>query len=233
MKTHSAFRTGIAALTALALLLHPALLPQVHAGNPHCRPHAQHAPPRPHGVSPGGWLVSYWDWFMGDGAGSLRGVKFLPLPEGEETGGSFTFDDPGVLEGEVTVSLRRGESFMVPIVTWIGELYEDGSEDEPLEESVMNEGEFLVTIDGRTVAHKAAGRSSPLYSAAHDFDEPILYDEPTDYGSIGALWAQGFPLVHHPLPPGRHVMKLHATLLIEELDLGLQFENTWIINVTR
>ena len=100
-------------------------------------------------------------------------------------------------------------------------------------ENISAFNDFLVTIDGRTVARKAAGRSSPLYSSARDFDEPILYDEPTGYGSIGALWVQGFSLVHGPLSPGRHVMKLHSTLLIEDLDLGLQFENTWIINVTR
>ena len=51
------------------------------------------------------------------------------------------------------------------------------------------------------------------------------------FGSVPAM--QGFSLVHGPHSVGRHVMKLHSTLLIEDLDLGLQFENTWIINVTR
>ena len=44
MKPHSGSRSRIAALTALALLLHPALLPQASGGNPRCRPHAHHAP---------------------------------------------------------------------------------------------------------------------------------------------------------------------------------------------
>ncbi len=145
-----------AALTGLALLIHPGLLPTASAGNHGCpaQGHAQH---RPHGISNGGWLVRYFDWLMGDGDDGARGVKFLPLPGGDEAGGSFPYDDPGILETEATVSLKRGDSFMIPIVSWIGELYEDGSEDQPLTESVMNESEFLVTIDDRPVVRKTAG----------------------------------------------------------------------------
>jgi len=234
------FITAGGTLPALAaaatLAVSPAITPVPSlAGNSHCSPHAggqggHH--PRLASIN-GALLARYFDWQMGDGADGGRLMKFLPLPEGEEAGGSFTYDDPGILVGEETVTLKAGQSFLVPIVSWIGEVYEDGSEDEPLTEAVMNESEFRATIDGHTVAHKAAGRSSLLYGAATDFDDPILYEAPSDYGSTGAVWVQGFPLLHGPLAPGRHVMKLHSTLMIEDLDLGLQFENTWIITVKR
>lgn len=122
---------------------------------------------------------------------------------------------------------------MLPPAAWLGEIYEDGSEDAPVPDSSMILTEFLATIDGRTVAGKTSGVVSPLYVPLTEFPEPAFYGEPTSYGSIGAVYVQGCAMVHVPLTPGRHVMKLHSTLTAENYGLGIVYENTWIINVMR
>lgn len=130
-------------IAGLAISITPALTPSTaRAGHQHCGPqaagHGDGQVNHPaHGNSFGGWLVRYFDWLMGDGRDGGHALRFLPLPEGVETGGSFTYDDPGILEGEAEVTLKPGQAFMVPIVAWVGELYEDGSADEPLSNATM------------------------------------------------------------------------------------------------
>ena len=199
------------------------------AAAPKAAPAQSHA----HGDSLGGWLVRYWDWLLGHGPNGGNGLTFLPLPAGDWVSGSFTVEDPGVLVGETEVTIKPGQSFMLPLAVWLGEFYADGSEDASVPDSSMNLSEILMTIDGHTVAAKASGVASPLYVPVTRMPEPIIYDEPTSYGSIGAAYVQGFAMVHGPLTPGRHVMKLHATLFAENYGLGAVYENTWIINVRK
>lgn len=44
---------------------------------------------------------------------------------------------------------------------------------------------------------------------------------------------QGCGVVGLPLPPGRHVMRLHEPYIIDALgfSFGVIYDNTWIINV--
>ena len=58
-------------------------------------------------------------------------------------------------------------------------------------------------------------------------DETILYDAPTDYGSIGAIWVKGIGFLHAPLPAGEHV--LHLVEYNDEIGVG--YDNTWTITV--
>lgn len=187
---------------------------------------------RAHGHSLGEWLLRYWDWALGGGSNGSRGLTFLPLPAGEYVSGSFTLEDPGVLEGTIDVTLKPGQSFVLPIAVWTGEIYEDGHVDEPVPDSSMNRTEFVITIDGKTVASKEAGSSSPNYVPVTDFSAPVLYDQPTGYGSVGVVYVQGFAMVHGPLSPGLHTMTLHSTLFAENYGLAAIYENTWTINVT-
>lgn len=223
MKTHRI--TAIVASVAAAFILIATELSAV------ATPKAAPAQSNAHGHSLAEWLVRYFEWLVGDGPIGGNGLTFLPLPAGEYVSGSFSLEDPGVLEGELEVALKPGQSFMLPIAVWQGEFYADGGEDAVVPDSSMNRSEFFVTIDGKTVAEKEAGVKSPLYVPVTRMLEPVYYDEPTSYGSIGASYVQGFAMVHGPLTPGRHVMKLHSTLFAENYGLAAVYENTWIITV--
>jgi hypothetical protein len=176
----------------------------------------------------------YWQWVFGGGDDGTGKITFLPLPAGELTSGSGTVDDPAVLEGSLTVSLGKGKSFFLPILAWVGERYLDGSEDQFLDKSVFNASEILVRLDGRTIVAKRAGtRPCENYVDPQVFPFPLEYELPTDYGSDAALWVQGFGFEAGPLSVGTHTLTLHATALLEDLDLGLEYNNTWTIKVAR
>jgi hypothetical protein len=218
-----------AIVAAAAVVIVPLATAPVAMTAPKASPAQSHA----HGHTLGEWMVRYFEWMLGVGPNGGNGLTFLPLPAGEYVSGSFTLDDPGILEGDLELTVKPGQSFMIPITAWLGESYLDGSVDDPVPDASWKLGDFHVTIDGRTVVAKAAGESSPYYVPLTYFSEPIVYDEPSSYGSVAAHWVQGFGFVHSPLNPGRHVMKLHSLFLAENYGLGVQYENTWIINVTQ
>jgi len=61
-----------------------------------------------------------------------------------------------------------------------------------------------------------------------------MYAAPTDYGSTGAIYFQGFGTVLPPLEPGVHEMKLYDLFDLSDLDpfnYALVFDNTWTITV--
>ena len=61
-----------------------------------------------HGKNLSEWMGAYWSWFY-TGAdpseGTIDGVALMPLPAGEQVGGSWTPADPAVLRGTINVTL--------------------------------------------------------------------------------------------------------------------------------
>src|SRR5262249_27752369 len=146
-------------------------------------------------------------------------VQFLPIPRDMRVSGSGTFADPAIRVGNAPqeVTLTTGTAFALPVVVWYGESYVPGlysaDEDPVLPREVFLDVPIWVTItrvDGRgseTVMDSRLGSVEPFY-----FFTPldIAYDEPTSYGSTGAIYVQGIGFVHGPLPPGEYVMELHS-----------------------
>ncbi len=69
------------------------------------------------------------------------------------------------------------------------------------------------------------------------FDPPIVYPEPTSYGSIGAIAFQGVGIVALPLPVGEHIMRLYEPYIIADPPpgigaFGVVYDNVWTITVT-
>lgn len=211
--------------------------------------------PNPSGVVPGvcapdskafgktltEWMGIYWQWFYstgGDLAQSKVGpVQLMPLPNGTQTGGSGTPDDPAVYVGQLEITLPAGTPFVLPEYSWVGELYQDGSQDPPMDNAVaLASGHPTLTIDGRTIitdANKAA-----FYVPLTYFDPVVMYPTPSSYGSVGDVYYQGVAFVSPPLTPGTHVIHLYEPLIFEAgayaglpAGLGLIYDNTWIITV--
>jgi hypothetical protein len=178
----------------------------------------------------------YWTWiFTGEPeSGQVRRVRLMPLPAATPVAGSGTLDDPVIFQGHLDVRLRPGTPFVMPIAVWVGETYEPDlgiPDDLPLDPSVFTESNVLITIDGRPIIDSQEDDLRAYYFGPIPFDPPFPYPEPTSYGAVGAVFAQGIGFVHHPLSRGTHTMTLHSEILIPEFNLGFVFENTWTITV--
>jgi hypothetical protein len=144
---------------------------------------------------------------------------------------------PGTAEFDVVVP--SGIGLVSPPFIVFGELYEDGSFDDPndpflasLIDLIFNETQVDVSLDGELVLSGtpaelgdfAYGFTDPLF-----FDEPIFYAEPQDRGGINAvaaLWTFGVGAVYHPLSPGEHT--LHV---LQDSPVFGFFDTTWNISV--
>ncbi len=190
------------------------------------------------------WMGIYWSWFYGTGGDMAQSkvgpVQLMPLPNGTQTGGSWTPEDPAILVGQLEITLPPGTPFVLPEYAWIRERYEGWPlvPDDPVmsDEVALAAGHPTLTIDGRTVmtdANKAA-----FYVPATDFDPIVVYPAPSSYGSVAAVSYQGVTVVVPPLTPGTHVIHLLEPLIFEAgayaglpAGLGLVYDNTWIITV--
>lgn len=206
-----------------------------------CRPYV--APPgsRAYGRSLTEWLGIYWRWYYETGADpdqSLVGrVKLFPIPVAEQISGSGTPADPAVLRGQIDVTLSPGTPFVMPQFAWIAERYDPalGIPDDP---SFPDEALFAgvspnLSINGCPVVSDV--NETRFYVPATPFVPPVVYPEPSSYGSIAALSYQGCGVVALPLPPGDHVMTLYEPYIIDDVlgfSFGIIYENTWNIHVT-
>jgi len=195
-----------------------------------------------HGKTLADWMRLYYTWrFGGDQENPEGQVHFLPIPAGEYQGGSGTPEDPVILEGHADVTLPSGASFFLPIAVWYGEEYAPDVEgvinpDPEMPEEVFDATEILVTLDGRPIITTAD--KWDYYVPPEYFEGTIFYDEPTDYGAIGAVFVQGFGFLHRPLPVGTHVLTLDSSLILQPGvypnapdGFGVEFHNTWTITV--
>jgi len=232
MKTTNVIKSIGAAALALAITANLALAD----GN------SQVAPPhsKAFGNSLAEWMGIYWRWYYtgADPDQSTVGpVLLMPLPAGEQVSGSWTPEDPAVLEGLLEVTLPPGTPFFLPEFSWLTELYEDGSVDPQLDDAVvLNSTSVTLTIDGKTVISDA--NKADFYVPATVFDPFLEYPEPSGYGSVGGVSYQGVGVVGLPLSPGVHTIHLYEPIIFEPGDyaglpggLGMVYDNTWIVTV--
>lgn len=194
------------------------------------------------GKSIGEWLKLYFTWALGGNQADRVGqVRFLPIPDGDYVDGDFTFENPGILRGEATVSYPTGSKFILPIAVWYGEAYQPDADvpanpDPPVPREFFELSIVEVALDGKPLVTEA--NKMAWYVGPQAFDPPIVYDEPTDYGSIAALFVQGFVTRFGPLTPGTHQVTLRSSLFLPPGGypnvpdgLGVIFENTWTIHI--
>jgi hypothetical protein len=196
-----------------------------------------------YGKSLAEWLYTYWEWNV-TGADPTKsvvnGVQLMPLPAGQQLGGSWTPEDPAYLKGTLEITLPVGTPFVLPQFAWLGERYEGYPavpDDPPMANSVaLKDVSVSLTIDGTQVlsdGNKAAYYVPPTY-----FDPVAMYPAPSSYGSVGAVFFQGVGFVSQPLSVGTHVIHLYEPMIIKAGDypglpagIGLIYDNTWTITV--
>ncbi len=190
------------------------------------------APPhsRAYGKTMAEWLTIYWEWLIGGGEDKVGKVQFMPMPAGEYAGGSGEApDDPIVFAGELDITIEAGTPFVLPLFAWIGERYEDGSEDPPIaDEDLIDLIHPNLTIDGETIV--SDDNKEAYYVGPTWFDRAIEYPEPTEYGSVAAIWHQGFGIVSLPLSEGEHVIHLWEPFTLPGYPY-LAYNNTWNVTV--
>jgi hypothetical protein len=187
-----------------------------------------------YGNSLQGWLKTYWTWWLAGEpeSGKVGRVMLLPLPSGTADDGAGTFDDPVTLTGHLDIQMKPGTPFVLPVVAWIGEMYEDGSVDPEGPDYLFGKRGFIsgrVWIDGQPVITDWNVRR--FYVPRTDFDEVIMYPEPTSYGAIGAVYTQSIGFVCGPLPVGVHHIQLVSTFNVPDFNIGVTYKNTWRIRV--
>jgi hypothetical protein len=160
------------------------------------------------------WSFLQNEWIIATGLGgetrpdTVGKTQFLPGPFG-----------PGTHEFDVVTT--PGTSLVSPPFFAFGELYDDGSFDDPNDpflagiiDTVFNETQLDVTLDGKLVL---SGTPAELGGYAYGFDDPLFFDEPIFYAepqnrgdknAVAALWTTGVGAIYHPLSPGEHTLEV-------------------------
>ena len=201
------------------------------------------------------WMETYWNFQIGGiGTSPVGRVVLMPIPSSAIVSGSYTYADPAIRVGSMSLTLPPGSPFVLPQVVWYGESYIPGlysaDEDPVLPAELFFDVPIWVTITKIDKKTGLPGRTETVIDSRVASVEPyyfftpldIVYDEPTSYGSTGAIFVQGIGFVHGPLAPGNYVLQLKSTLLIppnpdyllfgSETGLGVEYNNTWNITVT-
>jgi hypothetical protein len=190
------------------------------------------------------WMTRYFEEAFGrpptDGG---KRATALPLPLGDCVGGSFTSSDPTTCVGHLDVALTPGTPFFLPIAAWFGETYNDGTPaNAPLSESVFTGSHVLIKLDGSALIDSNVDDLSRWYFGPNFFDPPIVYSAPTPAHAISAIFVQGLGMTNHPLSRGVHSLSLKSEVIASvpdyfgvgvPLDVGVKFENTWTITITK
>ena len=150
------------------------------------------------------WSQLHNEWAIATDLGgatlpnTVDGMRFLPFGFG---GGDFEFD----------VSVAPGTGFVSAPWFAFGELYEDGSFDDPSDPFLIGLLEFIfenrtvdVWLDGDLVQSGTVAELINYTYGPAFFDTPIFYSAPG--ASVAALWSVGVGGVYHPMPAGEHTM---------------------------
>lgn len=148
------------------------------------------------------WDVLAMKWEIATGLGgqdlpaTVDGVRFLP--------GNFTGN-------EFDIQLKPGTPIAFPFLPIYGELYDDGTYDDPEANwSFLLEATFIdARLDGQ-VLFQGLASDYPAYSFGPVvLDEPIFYADPQprgDLNAVAAIWVLGTGAVFKPLPVGEHTL---------------------------
>lgn len=195
------------------------------------------APPNSsaYGKSLGAWMEQYWRWSFATSDNSqpfdAGPVTFMPLPQGVPVSGSGTPDDPVVLQGSLEVTLAPGSPFVLPLMLFYWERYAgwpDAPDDIVPPDAFIRSlvTEHVVTLDGRPILTNFWD-----YFVSRAYSPPLVYAAPSPWGSVAQLYFHAVGFVAEPLPPGKHTITLHETLVAPLWGWGTTYDNTWIINV--
>ena len=176
---------------------------------------------------------AYWAWaFVGVEDATLGAITFLPLPQGVPDGGAGTFADPVTFTGEIEVTVKANTPIVLPLAAWLGEVYVDGSQD-----LAFPDEDFGTYIDADVTLN---GEPLEWRYVTGSYNKPVLYDEPSSYGSVGLAFQQSIGVVLQ-LKPGDYTLVNHAWFAYPPGTnpyfmadgYGVIYQNTWTIHVEK
>lgn len=84
------------------------------------------------------------------------------------------------------------------------------------------------------VLFEASVSTTPQFRDLTYFPQPIVYPEPTGYGSNAAIWMFGLGILLPPMSPGLHIIDMQVVSpLTPVFGVDLGYYNTWYVTVVR
>jgi hypothetical protein len=179
-------------------------------------------------------MASYWSWYYGGIGDQDIGHLFLvPFP----TNGVQISDDPLIFQGDTSFTVRTGKTLVLPLSFFVGESYLEGPPDDPAAFPIdYKASDLLLKVDGRVIVDSARTKLDCVYIDLTYFPQPIVYPEPSWYGSNAAIWMFGLGILLPPMSPGEHIIELQVQSdLTQAPGYGfvLGYYNTWYVTVVK
>jgi len=212
-------------ITALLALAGAALVRADLAANTLKTPRV--APPNStaYGKTLAQWQELYWRWLNGQ-------VTIAPDANGNAVVGNVVLlafpPTPGDgTPGHLDLTLNAGQPFVLPLWNILGNSYADGSADPFIDLIVFRTLDLTFMLDGVTIIDSS---NLMLFYTQFDFVPPIPDNVPP---ATAFIFLQGIGMVHAPLTPGSHTLKLDArnTDTVDFFGLSFEFHNTWNVTV--
>ena len=177
-------------------------------------------------------MARYWSWYYGGvGPQQIGNLFLVPLP----TNGAQISDDPLVFQGDTSFTVRTGKTLVLPMSFYLGETYvgNDPPPDDPANYPIdYKASDLLLTVDGRVIVDSTRTKLDCVYIDLTYFPQPIVYPEPSWYGSNAAIWMFGLGILLPPMSPGNHIIKLQVVSpLAAVMGVDLGYYNTWYVTV--
>ena len=171
---------------------------------------------------------TYWRWVPAFGNGNvtlpkdengnalLAGVALMPYP-----------NLPDGINGTVDVTFRVGQPFFMPLIGLFGTSYTGGTPPPDPFVDVFEEKKLKLKLklDGKTILDEDDARD---FFSKSRFDPPIPYNQ---FGVDSIIWFEGLGVLHRPLAPGKHVLKLDETLPVPAFGFTIEYHVTFNVTV--
>ena len=186
------------------------------------------------------WMTLDNSWRLGGEQSNPEGkMVFLPDISSEAAdGGEWVYDEDSntwTYAAEIDVALEPGQKFAMPLIYFYGEVYEDGTEDDPDDydvEALLAAYDIQVSLDGDLILDTTDEDIGDSFYGPAYFDETIEFDEPNPYsGGIGATWVAGYGFVHQPLSTGEHTLVWYLYATGEDIGEDYDLVNMLTLNI--
>jgi hypothetical protein len=176
-------------------------------------------------------MAKYWAWYYGGiGTPEIGHLFLVPIPNGEQIS-----DDPLIYQGTGSFTVRAGKTLVLPMSFFVGESYVEGPPDDPANYPIdYKASSLLLKVDGKAVVDSTRTRLDCVYVDVTYFPQPIVYPEPSSYGSNAAIWMFGLGILLPPMSVGQHIIEMQVLSPLRDVwgvDLG--YYNTWHVTVVK
>lgn len=176
------------------------------------------------------WQEAYWRWNLGspqpvpttdaNGNAAIGNVVLMALPSAPGDG----------TPASTNVTLSASQAFVLPLWNLLGNSYTAVSgfpPDDLIPLNVFQTLDLQLKLDAVTLID---GSNLMQYFSQFSFVPPIPYDSSP---AAAYIWLQGVGMVHEPLSPGNHILKLDAknTDTADLFGLTFEYHNTWNVSV--